>query len=348
MRPATRSTMTALRAEQQKRRARRGPLVRHRHRLLRGTDRHRLAHLRRRRACRSIPAPRRRSSASIRTGASPPSFGVASHGQGLETTLAQVVAEHLGARFEDIRVVHGDSAAVAGRHRHLCEPQRWCSPAARRRSRRKPCARRCSTPPRICSKPRPPISIAADGKIFGRRHRSVDQLPRDRPRGLFRRWRGCRRRRARSSQRPRPTIRSSAPRPAATHVAAVEIDPETYEVRVDRYVVAEDCGRLINPLIVDGQVHGGVAQGIGAALYEEVIYDEHGQILTASLVDYLVPSALRDAVDAGACISKARRRRRSAAFAAWAKAAPSARRRRSPTRSPTRWRRSVSRSTSFR
>jgi aerobic carbon-monoxide dehydrogenase large subunit len=78
---------------------------------------------------------------------------------------------------------------------------------------------------------------------------------------------------------------------SATHIAAVEIDPETYEVRVDRYAVAEDCGRLVNPMIVDGQVHGGVAQGIGAALYEEVVYDEHGQMNTASLADYLLPSA---------------------------------------------------------
>ena len=78
---------------------------------------------------------------------------------------------------------------------------------------------------------------------------------------------------------------------SATHVAALEIDPETYEVRVDRFAVAEDCGRLVNPLIVDGQVHGGVAQGIGAALYEEIVYDEQGQITTASFVDYLVPSA---------------------------------------------------------
>jgi carbon-monoxide dehydrogenase large subunit len=78
---------------------------------------------------------------------------------------------------------------------------------------------------------------------------------------------------------------------SATHIAALEIDPETYEVRIDRFAVAEDCGRLVNPLIVEGQVHGGVAQGIGAALYEEVIYDEQGQLTTASLVDYLVPSA---------------------------------------------------------
>src|SRR6201991_4416558 len=78
---------------------------------------------------------------------------------------------------------------------------------------------------------------------------------------------------------------------SATHIAAVEIDPETFEVRIDRFVVAEDCGRIINPLIVDGQVHGGVAQGIGAALYEEIVYADDGQFHTASLVDYLVPTA---------------------------------------------------------
>ena len=60
---------------------------------------------------------------------------------------------------------------------------------------------------------------------------------------------------------------------------------------MDRFVVTEDCGRIINPLIVDGQVHGGVAQGIGAALYEEIVYDAEGQPHTASLVDYLIPSA---------------------------------------------------------
>jgi carbon-monoxide dehydrogenase large subunit len=78
---------------------------------------------------------------------------------------------------------------------------------------------------------------------------------------------------------------------SATHIAAVEIDPNTLEIKIERFVVAEDCGRLVNPLIVEGQVHGGVAQGIGAALYEEIVYDGEGQLHTASLVDYLVPSA---------------------------------------------------------
>jgi CO/xanthine dehydrogenase Mo-binding subunit len=63
-------------------------------------------------------------------------------------------------------------------------------------------------------------------------------------------------------------------------------------VRLLDYVVAHDCGRVINPRIVEGQVHGGVAQGIGGALFEELVYDEHGQLLTGSLMDYAVPTAM--------------------------------------------------------
>ena len=77
----------------------------------------------------------------------------------------------------------------------------------------------------------------------------------------------------------------------ATHVAVVEVDRGTCEVKPLRYVVVEDCGRMVNPLIVDGQVHGGVAQGLGAALLEEIVYDEHGQLLSGTLMDYVVPSA---------------------------------------------------------
>jgi carbon-monoxide dehydrogenase large subunit len=78
---------------------------------------------------------------------------------------------------------------------------------------------------------------------------------------------------------------------SATHLCALEIDPKTYKVQLNRFVIAEDCGRIINPMIVDGQVHGAVAQGIGAALYEEVVYDEEGQLLSASLADYVIPAA---------------------------------------------------------
>jgi len=75
------------------------------------------------------------------------------------------------------------------------------------------------------------------------------------------------------------------------HVALVEVDVETGLVQLLQYVVAHDCGRIINPVIVDGQICGGVAQGIGGGLYEELVYDEHGQFLSGSFLDYLVPTA---------------------------------------------------------
>jgi carbon-monoxide dehydrogenase large subunit len=78
---------------------------------------------------------------------------------------------------------------------------------------------------------------------------------------------------------------------SAVHVAQVEVDAATGRVTLLRYVVAHDCGRVINPIIVEGQVHGGVAQGVGGALFEEMVYDETGQLLTGSLMDYAVPKA---------------------------------------------------------
>jgi len=76
----------------------------------------------------------------------------------------------------------------------------------------------------------------------------------------------------------------------ACHVAVVEVDIATGQVQIKRFVVVEDAGRLINPMIVEGQIHGGVAQGIANALYEKVIYDDRGNVLTASLADYPVPT----------------------------------------------------------
>jgi carbon-monoxide dehydrogenase large subunit len=78
---------------------------------------------------------------------------------------------------------------------------------------------------------------------------------------------------------------------SAAHAAQVEVDVETGDVRVLRYVVVEDCGTIVNPMIVDGQVHGGVAQGIGGALYEHLAYDPGGSLLATSFMDYLVPGA---------------------------------------------------------
>jgi carbon-monoxide dehydrogenase large subunit len=76
----------------------------------------------------------------------------------------------------------------------------------------------------------------------------------------------------------------------ACHVAIVEVDPETGQVTLERFVAAEDAGRLINPMIVDGQIHGGIAQGIGNALLEEIVYDPTGEVLTTTLADFLPPT----------------------------------------------------------
>jgi carbon-monoxide dehydrogenase large subunit len=79
--------------------------------------------------------------------------------------------------------------------------------------------------------------------------------------------------------------------PHGTHLCAVEVDTETGMVTIRSYVAVDDIGKVVNPLIVDGQVHGGIAQGIAQALYEEAVYDDDGNLVTSTLADYLVPSA---------------------------------------------------------
>src|SRR5919112_2096382 len=75
------------------------------------------------------------------------------------------------------------------------------------------------------------------------------------------------------------------------HAVVVETDPETAEIRILSYAVVHDCGTIVNPMIVEGQVHGGVAQGVGGALYERMAYDDSGQLLNASYMDFLIPYA---------------------------------------------------------
>jgi len=79
--------------------------------------------------------------------------------------------------------------------------------------------------------------------------------------------------------------------PHGTHLAAMEVDTETGATKLRKYVCVDDVGNVVNPLIVEGQVHGGLAQGIGQALFEEAVYDEYGTLVSGSFVDYLVPSA---------------------------------------------------------
>ncbi len=92
-------------------------------------------------------------------------------------------------------------------------------------------------------------------------------------------------------RRRRSTIPANFTFPAGTHIAEVEIDPDTGVVDVVNFVAVDDFGKVINPMIVEGQVHGGFAQGIGQALLEHGMYDETGQLITGSFMDYCMPRA---------------------------------------------------------
>lgn len=231
--------------------------------------------------------------ASIRidsTGAVTATFAVASHGQSLETTLAQIVAEELGVRPEDVRVVHGDSGATShGTGTYASRSAVLGGGAAIVTSRvLRDKIRRVAS--HLLEAAAEDIETG-DGRVFVTGtdksmsfaevahavYSDMKALPADAREILE------------ASESFDPVTGTTT---TATHIATVEIDPETFAVKIGRYLVAEDCGRMINPLVVDGQVHGGVAQGIGAALLEELSYDRTGQLLTGSLADYTVPTAV--------------------------------------------------------
>ena len=85
--------------------------------------------------------------------------------------------------------------------------------------------------------------------------------------------------------------------PFGAHLVVTDIDRETGAVSIRRYIAVDDCGNILNPLIVDGQVHGGVAQGLGQALWEQAVYDDNGQLVTGEFMDYAHAAGAHDAVD---------------------------------------------------
>jgi carbon-monoxide dehydrogenase large subunit len=223
------------------------------------------------------------------TGSVSAAFGISSHGQGLETTLAQVIADELGAKLDDIEIVHGDSAAVAHGTGTYASRSAVLAGGAATLAARELKQRLVRAASHLLEAAVDDLD-AADGRVFvGGTDRSMSF--REIARAVYSEMG----RLPPDSREELDVTRVYDPffgtTTSATHVCALEIDPQTCIVKIHRYVVAEDCGRIINPMIVDGQVHGGVAQGIGAALYEEVIYDAGGQLLTASLADYVIPAA---------------------------------------------------------
>jgi aerobic carbon-monoxide dehydrogenase large subunit len=217
-------------------------------------------------------------------------FGVASHGQGLETTLAQIVADEVSVPIDDVRVVHGDTelspygtGTYASRSLVLAGGAAMLAGRAVREKMLVIAGHLLEADPAdvVMTNGRCAIRGMPDRSVTVRdiaraAYAGVRRLPAGLEPGLE----------ATRFYDPYYGTASNA-----THVAVVEVDRATCEVRTLRYLVVEDCGRMVNPLIVDGQVHGGVAQGLGAALLEEVVYDDSGQLLSGTLMDYVVPSA---------------------------------------------------------
>jgi carbon-monoxide dehydrogenase large subunit len=215
--------------------------------------------------------------------------GACSQGQGHETTFAQIAADALGVDLADVTVAGGDTEAVAigigtFASRSLVMAGNAVALGARE-LRRKIVAAAAA------------LLEAADADLeIANGQVSVRGAP------------GRRLTLAQIAQSSLPTFQGSrvadpvfeasayATVPTVTyasavHAALVEVDPATGLVMLLRYVVAHDCGRVVNPTIVDGQIHGGVAQGIGGGLREALVYDAAGQLLTGSLMDYAVPRA---------------------------------------------------------
>lgn len=217
----------------------------------------------------------------IRIGSSP-------HGQGLATALGQIIADELGMAPGRIRVVHGDTDATpfgwgtfASRSMVICG---GATLIAARRLREQLAAIAgelldCDPWNLVFSGGRVGRPGTQDqltlADVAGFAYLNLHKLKAPAGSGLY----------AQADYDPRGTFSN------ACHVAEVEVDPETGHVRILRYLVAEDAGRLINPAIAEGQIRGGVAQGIANALYEELVYDEDGNLSTASLMDYLPPTS---------------------------------------------------------
>jgi aerobic carbon-monoxide dehydrogenase large subunit len=215
--------------------------------------------------------------------------GACSQGQGHETTLAQIAADALGARLEDTMVIGGDTAEIPlGIGTFASRSIVLAGNAVARAARdvRRQVVRAAAVlleaaesdlevaQSRVCVRGSPSRSVTFAQVVQA-------SLPTFQGPGV-------------SEPVFEGTVYHTVPTvtfASAVHAALVDVDPETGAVTVLRYVVAHDCGRVVNPAIVNGQIHGGVAQGIGGGLTEEIVYDEAGQLLTASLMDYAIPRA---------------------------------------------------------
>jgi carbon-monoxide dehydrogenase large subunit len=214
--------------------------------------------------------------------------GTSPHGQGLETALAQLVADRLGADFDQIVVLHGDTQSVPEGHGTMGSRSLVVGGGAVLMAIDRIKEKATQIAAHLLEAAAEDIEFV-DGKwrVKGAPDRAVTlaeiaqaayggNLPGGMEPGLV----------ATDFFAPPDEVF-----PFGTHVAVVEVFPETGEVEILEYYSVDDCGPRINPLLVEGQVHGGLAQGIAQALWEEVRYDENGQLLTGTLMDYAMPKA---------------------------------------------------------
>jgi aerobic carbon-monoxide dehydrogenase large subunit len=215
-------------------------------------------------------------------------IGASPHGQGLRTTLSQIIADELGTSPERIKIVHGDTDRTPYGWGTFASRSLVIAGGATLLAARKVRAKLTQMAGILLEASAGDIVLEADAARVAGTDRSI-------PMTML--ARAAYHQAHRFKGEVTPGIAESATYDPlgtfsnACHIAMVEVDIETGRVRIETFLVAEDAGRLINPMIVDGQIHGGVAQGIANALFEEIIYDESGNILTASLADYLPPTA---------------------------------------------------------
>ena len=250
---------------------------------------------------------------TILTGASP-------HGQGQETSFAQIAADELGVDIKDITVIHGDTGVVqygigtfgsrataVGGTAVLVAIERLKEKAAKIAAHIMQCETSRLSFEAGCYSKQEAAAASVTGKsepvvpVGEGPGGSLNEIP------------------AAGNGRNKMTIQEIAlaahvakeippgtepglsatyffePKnftfPFGTHICVVEVDKDTGETKILKYVAVDDCGKVINPLLVDGQVHGGIVQSIGQALFEEVVYDEQGQLVTGELMDYALPKA---------------------------------------------------------
>jgi carbon-monoxide dehydrogenase large subunit len=216
--------------------------------------------------------------------------GVTSQGQGLETTIAQVVADTVGVGYDDVEVRIGDTdeslwgfGAFSSRQAVIGGgAARLAGEAVRDRALRLAAGILDAKADELTlsggqiyvnGDERPSLSLAEVGRVA---YLESNRLPEGIEPGL-------------EETRFYDPIRGAFA--AGAQLARIEIAPDTAELRILDWICVEDAGRIIHPLIVDGQIAGAVAQGIGGALYEHLIYDEEGNLATGSLLDYLMPTS---------------------------------------------------------